>query len=152
VADRLSRLAVPRNLRVADPNAKTTAGVASRVERQLIRTARLNLLLIGTEQQTNAVLSELQSDFLDPITTWSSGQFLELPADARTGTFILDGITGLGLDDQYRLNDWLGSTDGRTQVVSMTPRAVVPLIETGAFLDMLYYRLNVICLDMTDGG
>ena len=61
----------------------------------------------------------------------------------------VDDITALGLDDQIRLLDWLGATDGRVQVISVTSRSVAPLIETGAFLSMLYYRLNVVCLDLT---
>ena len=145
---------MPRNVRaVSDRGAKAAARAApaSRDEKDLIRTARLNLLLIGMEHQTREVLDELRSGFLEPITTWSRGEPLVLPAHTNTGTLILDDITALGFGDQIRLLDWLAATDGRTRVVSISSRSIVPLIETGAFLSILYYRLNVVCLDMTDG-
>jgi hypothetical protein len=135
-----------------DPDTKAIAraGPASPDERHLIRTTRLNLLLIGMGHDTGELLSELRSALLEPISTWSPGERLVLPTHAQTGTFIINDISALGLDDQCRLNDWLGATDGRTRVVSLTSKSVVPLIETGAFLSTLYYRLNVVCVDMTE--
>jgi hypothetical protein len=137
--------------RAADPDATPTVWVAAaaRDEMHLIRTDRRNLLLIGMDPDTRELLNELRSVFVEPITTWSPGERLVLPAHARTGTLILRDITALGLDDQIRLVDWLGAAEGRTQVVSITPRSPVPLIEAGAFLSILYYRLNTVCLDIT---
>jgi hypothetical protein len=152
VVDRLPRRA-ERNMHStgrADPKTRSTNWIAAaKLERHLIRTARPNLLLIGMEQDTGEVLKEFRSDFVEPITTWSPGTRLVLPAYAQAGTFILDDITALGFDDQIRLLDWLGASDGRVQVVSVASRSVAPLIETGTFLSMLYYRLNVVCLDLT---
>jgi DNA-binding NtrC family response regulator len=52
----------------------------------------------------------------------------------------------LALDDQQRLLDWLQECDGRARVISTTSATLLPLMESGAFLHALYYRLNTVCL------
>lgn len=161
MADRSGSPAVRNGARVAgnadDPNregpddedASTSLVSPSwRNERRLLRTARVNLLLIGSDDDTREVLDDLRSDFHEPITAWSAGQRFALPANAQAGTLVLDDISALGLDDQRRLLDWLGATARCTQVVSISSRSLLPLVEAGAFLDSLYYRLNVVCIDL----
>lgn len=38
---------------------------------------------------------------------------------------------------------------GNTQIVSTTTSGLLPLVATGGFLEALYYRLNIICIDVT---
>jgi DNA-binding NtrC family response regulator len=38
---------------------------------------------------------------------------------------------------------------GRTQVISTTNSRLLTLVDCGTFLDTLYYRLNVVCVDVT---
>ena len=47
------------------------------------------------------------------------------------------------------LSDWLSSGNRRTQVVTTTAEALLPLVASGAFLATLYYRLNVVYVDVT---
>ena len=54
-------------------------------------------------------------------------------------------------DDQRRLCDWLEITAGRTPVVSTTRQPLFPLLEAGTFAETLYYRLNILCFQVTEG-
>jgi transcriptional regulator of aromatic amino acid metabolism len=38
--------------------------------------------------------------------------------------------------------------NNRTRVVSTTTQSLLPVLETGAFNDELYYRLNVLTFDL----
>ena len=53
-------------------------------------------------------------------------------------------------DDQHGLCDWLAVTGGRTRVVSTTCQPLFPLLEAGTFAEALYYRLNVLCFQLTE--
>ena len=71
-----------------------------------------------------------------------------LPQPAQTGTLLLHNVGSLSLLDQRYLVEWLERAAGRTQVVSTTPVALLPLVQTGTFLPRLYYRLNTVCVDL----
>ena len=62
---------------------------------------------------------------------------------------VLNDVGALGLQDQIQLLEWLGSASGRTQVVSTTPAPLLPRVESGKFIDTLYYRLNTVLVDAT---
>jgi hypothetical protein len=114
-------------------------------EWRVARMARLNLLLIATDVDPRKVLDALRSDCHEPITTWAPGEVLILPANAQAGTLLLEDISALALDDQRRLYGWLDARTGCMQVVSITSRSLLPSIQAGAFLETLYYRLNIVC-------
>jgi sigma-54-interacting transcriptional regulator len=114
----------------------------------MVRTARANVLLKGIDSVTDRILDTLRPDLCVPIATWRPGERLLLPHAARPGTLILHGVGGLTLEEQLRLLDWLQETAGRTRLVSTSSTPLLPLIEAGAFLDTLYYRLNTIYLEI----
>ena len=58
---------------------------------------------------------------------------------------LLEDVSALTLEDQRRLYGWLDASTRWMQVVSITSRSLLPSIQEGAFLEMLYYRLNIIC-------
>jgi hypothetical protein len=114
-------------------------------EWRVARMARLNLLLIARDVDPRKILDALRSDCHEPITTWTPGDVLVLPASARAGTLLLEDVSALTLEDQRSLYRWLEASTRRMQVVSITSRCLLPSIQDGAFLEMLYYRLNIIC-------
>lgn len=114
-------------------------------ERRLAHATRLNLLLIATDVNPRELLDALRWDCPEPIITWTPGEVLVLPANAQAGTLLLEDISALALEDQRRLYSWLDASTGWIQVVSITSRSLLPSIQEGAFLEMLYYRLNIIC-------
>jgi DNA-binding NtrC family response regulator len=65
---------------------------------------------------------------------------------------LLEDVSALTLEDQRRLYGWLDASSRWMQVVSITSRSLLPSIQEGAFLEMLYYRLNIICGEVARGA
>lgn len=64
------------------------------------------------------------------------------------GTLILHEVGALPHDDQRQLLEWLEPAARRVQVISTTSASLFPRVEVGAFSDVLYYRLNTMCMDV----
>jgi hypothetical protein len=116
-------------------------------ELQLVAMARTNLLLIGTAGAIRIVLGMLWLDLREPVLRWRPGQRLELPPPGRAATLVLQDINELTRDDQHGVLRWLDETAGRVRVVSTTPVPLWPRVTEGAFSDVLYYRLNTVCVE-----
>jgi Sigma-54 interaction domain len=110
---------------------------------------RANLLAVGSDEALARLLDSLLPHLRQPLYRWAPGQCLHLPAPGVLGTLIIEDVGALPLDDQRRLFDWLTVTLGNTRIVSTTAVGLLPLVETGAFIDSLYYRLNVVCIEVT---
>ena len=110
---------------------------------------RSNLLVTGSEEVIENLLDMLLPDLREPIGRWRPGEQLLLPPPALIGTMIFQEIGAMSHVDQCRLFDWLVGAAGRTQVFSTSSEPLVKAVEGGAFLEPLYYRLNVIALDAT---
>jgi hypothetical protein len=116
-------------------------------EWHIARTARVNLLVIHSRGVLPRLLDVLLPDLEEPIVSWRPGQHLALPSGTPSGTMILRDVGALADDEQRRLLDWLEETDGRTQVVSTSAEPLLSRVESGDFLDTLYYRLNTVCVN-----
>lgn len=116
---------------------------------QLAALPPVNLLVIGADGVVQNILKLLSPALNEPIATWHTGERLPLPPSQRAGTVILDDVGTLELADQHRLLEWLEEGAGRTRLVSTATTPLFPLVETGAFSDTLYYRLNMVCVDAT---
>ena len=122
---------------------------ASHVYLHLMGTPRVNLLLIGIDGGVWSVLERLLPDLHQPIATWTAGQRFVLPPVARTGTFILHEVGALSLDDQRRLLEWSERAAGLVQIISTTSAPLLPRVHAGGFIEILYYRLNTVSVDVT---
>jgi hypothetical protein len=109
---------------------------------------RANLLAMGSDEALVRFLDSLLPHLRQPVYRWTPGQCLQLPPPGVLGTLIIEDAGALPLDDQYRLFDWLTVTLSNTQLVSTTALDLLPLVETGAFIASLYYRLNIVCIDV----
>jgi len=118
-------------------------------ELRLVEQHRVNLLLMGQHDIVQPMVDALAARFHQPVGTWSPGERLVLPPAERTGTMVLNDVGALGLQDQIQLLEWLSTASGRTQVVSTTPAPLLPRVQSGKFIDTLYYRLNTVCVDTT---
>jgi hypothetical protein len=116
---------------------------------RLVGAVRANLLLVGIDGITWSILKTLLPDLKIPITTWYPGEPLLLPRVTETGTMILHDVGAMSHDDQLQMLGWSEQAVGRTQVVSLTSVPLLPRLRTRAFNDMLYYRLNTVCVDVT---
>jgi transposase len=110
------------------------------------RSPRHNVLLEGSEPATLAVLRLLEPHLPAPVIRKRRGSPLQLP-DRDIGALILEEVSDLSGDEQARLLAWI---DGRaqTQIVSATERPLFARVMRGFFDASLYYRLNVIVVDL----
>jgi len=135
----------------ADPGHRTywPMARAANLDLDLMGRQRVNLLLTGRETLVEDALSRVRPGLRGPTQTWTPPGPLLLPSPTQSGTLILRGVEALSDLDQYRLLKWLDLATGRTQVISTTTGVLLDLVEAGAFHAALYYRLNVVCVDLT---
>jgi hypothetical protein len=122
---------------------------AAHVDLLLMGMPRVNLLLIAPDGVIRYVLETLLLDLREPITHWSPGERLMLPLAEGAGTLVLHDVGRLTPEDQLYVLDWLERDGGDVQVVSTSPTSLMMRVQTGAFLDTLYYRLNTVCVNVT---
>ena len=108
-----------------------------------------NLLLAGGAGAIRIVLEMLWLELREPILKWRPGQRLDLPSPSRAATLILYDVDTLSPDDQHRVLRWLDETAGHIRVVSTSTKSLWPRVKSGAFSDVLYYRLNTVYVDVT---
>lgn len=119
----------------------------------LWRTAQANLLLVGAEAAVGDILDGLRADCRQPVETCEAGSFPALSPPSRAGTLILRDVGSLTQEGQRRLMEWLDdNVHDRIQVITTNAAALWPQVRDGAFTEALYYRLNVIYVDLTDGA
>ena len=122
---------------------------AAHMDLYMTNARRVNLLVSGSDADIRDALTRLMPNLSEPVRTWTSPDPLELPSPIQSGTLIVRDVASLPPADQCRLLTWLEMSGGRTQVVSTTTSPLLPLVESGVFHDTLYYRLNVVCVDLT---
>jgi Sigma-54 interaction domain len=104
-----------------------------------------NLLLIGAPGATRAVIDDLMSSLVAPVECWDAGT-ADLPADS-IGTLIIHDVASLTPAHQDRLLEWLSDQSQRRSVAT----SIEPFyrnVETGLFSDSLYYRLNMVTVQL----
>jgi hypothetical protein len=112
--------------------------------------SRANTIVVGTEEAALGVWTAVWPSLQKPI-HWVEGERLSLPRRSA-GTLILQGADTLSARDQQQLLDWLEGDARATRILSTTRRPLFPLVESGTFLEALYYRLNVILLVLEARG
>jgi hypothetical protein len=115
----------------------------------IVRVHHTNLLLVGDPAATGVILELLGLDGRHAVTTWRPGQPLELPPPGRGTTLILHDVDQLTSAAQGAVLRWLDQNPGETWVVSTTTESLWQHVENGAFNEVLYYRLNTVCLHAT---
>jgi Sigma-54 interaction domain len=111
---------------------------------RLLVTLRPNVLLEGAHETTNVVLDEAMAWLPTPHATWCGAP----PCGDRPATLVVRSISALDHDQQHSLADWLDAPGDRVQVISTTSEPLYPLVGRGVFLESLYYRLNVMRIDV----
>ena len=110
-----------------------------------------NMLLIGVSSGSRHKV-EASLVGLGLVSSWAPGEPLVLPPAEDTGTLFLHEVGSLSLDDQVRLLGWLDHARGRTRVVSTSAASLFALVEAGVFIEKLYYRLNTISINVSQGS
>ena len=120
-------------------------------EWEAISYGRRNFMLAGQPSAVDAMLASMLPHFLDPIRLFAPDidRALLLPDE---GTLILMEIARLKGSQQSDLVAWMdeGHRSDDVQIVSTTSRQMMPLVESGEFRAELYYRLNVVRIDLVE--
>jgi hypothetical protein len=114
----------------------------------LLAAAPVNLLVVGRERVTRAIVDQLRRGLRVPVLDWLAGETLALPVYPETGTLILREVAALTADEQRRVLEWMNHSPGRWRVVSTTTTPLFPLVASRLFDDILFYRLNAMCVDL----
>ena len=110
---------------------------------------KANLLLVGAEQTVSNLVFAMWSIFDGPVAVRGPHDRLRLaPASDPVGTLVLYGVETLTGEEQQSLNAWLAAKSGHTRVVSTASVSLLPLVQSRAFDDQLFYRLNTIWVDL----
>ena len=116
---------------------------------EFARLSRANLLLVGAEMMVSSFLCSLWSNLAEPVAVRRRGERLRLPPSSEpVGTMILHAVDTLTDYEQRALKDWLTVRNGQTRVISTASTSLLPMVEACAFSDWLYYRLNVVRVDL----
>lgn len=107
---------------------------------------RPNLLVLSRDLEPDAVVAPLMASGRRPYHVCRLPGALAFP-EVRGGTLFLVNLAALTLGQQMRLYDWIDDDGREFQVVSIARESLYPLVEEGRFMEALYYRLNVVCLD-----
>ena len=111
--------------------------------------SRANAIVVGTEEAALGVWTAVWPSLQKPI-HWVEAERLSLPRRSA-GTLILQGADALSACEQQLL-EWLEGDARATRILTTTRRPLFPLVESGNFLEALYYRLNVILLVLEARG
>lgn len=116
-----------------------------------ISCGRHNVLLAGAPPALDAMLASITPNLEEPIRMFDAATGTVLPTK---GTLVLTEIGDLNAEQQLRLLAWMDGAgrEGHVQIVSTTSRPIVPLMERGGFRAELYYRLNVVRIDLDEPG
>ena len=110
----------------------------------MIVAKRIPVLVTGTDVSIDRFLDELKLLLPAPLTSIDCGSPLTLNEFAQDGTVVLRHLDRCGLASQRQLLERLHVRPLGTQVSGTSSGSLFPLVATGAFLDLLYYRLNIV--------
>lgn len=121
-----------------------------RLEWSLLSRVRANVLVVGDRTKVDAAIRDVELVCRPPIYVWRCGSLpLTLPPFEAANTIVLHNVAALSYGCQQMLNDWLCADDDRTQIISTNVAPLFPLVKRRAFLEALYYRLNVVLVDVS---
>jgi hypothetical protein len=116
-------------------------------EWSVFNTAHPHTLIIGSETDVKARIADHLPRLRAPIVQWRSRGAVKRPL--ATGTLMIWDIDALDRAQQEQLVSWMDSHP-EVQVISIAEHPLFPLVVGGTFLDRLYYRLNVLCLSVSE--
>jgi hypothetical protein len=108
----------------------------------------INMMLVGDSSTTSALVDASRRYLPEPIIVVRGGNPFTLPNAKQVVTLIVVDVERIALVDQHRLNVWLNQSRAHPRILSTAQTPVLPLVRVGAFLESLYYRLNLVYLDL----
>jgi hypothetical protein len=121
--------------------------------RQCAACLPFNVLILGTvtSEQRAEALQELRAGSERDAYYPQRRIAFDLPTVSTNIMVVIDEAADVSTDDQQTLLHWLEQhRDG--MVLSFAINAIFPLVEQGKYLERLYYRLNVMTLNVNDAA
>jgi hypothetical protein len=148
----LKRTHVVTRSRAAKPHAATIPPPTLlspdlRREWDVITTSHQNVLLLGASATTTRMLHAIEPHLCKPICKCTPKAYAVLPEPSE-GTLVVFDVDGLTLDQQMQMFRWLNQLQTRVQVICTSSEPMFCLVQAGGFLTDLYYRLNVVLIDV----
>jgi transcriptional regulator of acetoin/glycerol metabolism len=112
----------------------------------LFRVSKPSVLLIGAEHETDRAIQSITANSADTVAAWPQVD-AGPPSPAAGFTLLVRDVASLDAHEQARLHRWLGERSGAVRVITTSSVSLYGLVEQRQFLEPLYYRLNVVCLD-----
>ena len=107
-----------------------------------------NVLVMGPRAATRAFILSITPSLRSPIRLLDCSGRLDLPTES--GTIVLKDVDALSRSEQERLTQWLDTAlPPSWQMIALTTIPLYHRVQTGAFLDALYYRLNIVHLEVS---
>ena len=106
----------------------------------ILRVARPNVLILGPQSDTRRAIDDIRPHLATPIATREA----EMPFR----TLVVEDVDRLATAQQQRLLHLVTDEPGGIQIVATSRQDVFEAVESGAFLDRLYYQLNAVLLDL----
>ena len=117
-------------------------------EEDLARFTRVNVLVVGADAEVATLITSLWPCFGTPVVVRRRGEPLRLtPTVPPVRTAVVYDVDTLTSDEQKALSQWMTETNG-ARVVSTASKSLLSLVNERAFNDALYYRLNVVMIDL----
>jgi hypothetical protein len=131
-------------------NAQRRGAKLPPTDQDLARVTGVNLFVVGPDDEVAKLITSLWPCLATPIVVRQRGESLRLPPPSPTvGTIVIYDVDTLTRLEQHALKQWLRVENPHARVVSSASAPLWPTVETGAFNDGLYYRLNVVTIDLT---
>ncbi len=144
--ERVAVAAAPRDFGLPSGSPRDAGPID---DRELARRTRANVMVLGSQRVASDLVVSLWHKFEGPVVVRHDGERLRLsPSPEPARTMVLHGVDTLTHQEQVALNRWLDASGGRTRIVSTAPPSLLEMVEAQAFDAQLYYRLNVLCLDL----
>jgi hypothetical protein len=113
----------------------------------ILRVASPNVLLIGDDADIARAFQRIQPYLRPPIAQWVPDITSTVPATTFS-TLVVKDVRNLDGERQATLAALIDAVPD-VQIVSMSRAPLLQLIDSGAFLFNLYYRLNIVTVDLT---
>jgi len=140
----------PHMLQSFAPPERFAVAAARHVdEPPLFREWHPHVLLVGNDTSISPALERLRPQLRRPISHWRPAVAAD-PPRVTSGALIIWGVGTLSLDQQHHLLAWMTGAGANVQIVSISESQLFPRVSQKAFLDDLYYRLNMVCVALDD--
>ena len=108
-----------------------------------------HVLLVGDDASVSPALCAAPPTAENTDLQWRPAVATD-PPRVTSGAMIIWGVDALSPDQQRHLLAWMTGPGAHVQIISISERQLFPRVWQKAFLDDLYYRLNMVCLALDD--